>query len=225
MTRHRFIITGASSGLGEALAKLALSDGHEVVGVARRAEKLQGLTQIVAGDVTKRETAKAIKKVAEDSELPLVLINNAGSATFGMFAEAEYEDWTANIETNLTAAMACTQAVLPAMLRQGQGRILNILSITAKVSLAGTASYTASKAGLAAFSKVLREEVRSKGIRITDAYPGAINTPIWDPFDSTPPREEMVSTESAAKIIYGVLTAAEDAVIDEIVFTPVKGIL
>lgn len=225
MSPHRFIITGASSGLGKALAMLALADGHEVVGVARRTAKLAYLSHSITGDINQESTWEAIKKSAEGSSLPLVLINNAGAAKFGFFAESDHSDWVSNIETNLTAAMACTQAVLPSMLAKGNGRILNVLSVAAKISLPGTAAYAASKAGLAAFSKVLREEVRAKGIRITDAFPGAINTPIWDPFESTPPRDEMITTESAAKIIYAALTVADDATIDEITFTPVKGIL
>jgi NADP-dependent 3-hydroxy acid dehydrogenase YdfG len=119
----------------------------------------------------------------------------------------------------------CCRAVLPAMIRQRSGTILNLSSIASKRALPGSAVYTATKAGLDAFSRVLAEELRPHGVRVGVLVPGAVDTPIWDAMGATPPRDKMLRPEDVARAAVLMVTLPPHASLEELTLMPAGGIL
>ena len=152
-----------------------------------------------------------------------VLVNNAGTAQFGVFHEMAWDDHVKQIELNLIGTMAATYAVLPAMLDEGSGQFINVLSIAATHVFAGAEAYSASKAGALAFGRSLSAAYRAQGIRVSQILPGATNTPIWG--STGPDKDEMLAPEAVARVIRDLIDAPADRVIDEVTISPPKGIL
>jgi short-subunit dehydrogenase len=126
---------------------------------------------------------------------------------------------------NPRAAISCCRAVLPLMLRQRSGTILNVSSIAAKRALPGSAVYTATKAGLGGFSRVLSEELRGTGVRVGLLVPGAVDTPLWDSMGTTPPRDRMLSIDDVARAAVLMATLPPNASLEELTLLPADGIL
>jgi short-subunit dehydrogenase len=129
------------------------------------------------------------------------------------------------LAVNLRAAMVCCRAVLPPMLRQGVGMIINVASIAAKRALPGSSVYTATKAGLFGFSRVLAEELRASGVRVGVLMPGAVDTPLWDSLGATPPRDKMLRPEDVARAAVLMASLPAHAVMEEVTLLPAGGIL
>jgi short-subunit dehydrogenase len=121
--------------------------------------------------------------------------------------------------------MVCCRAVLPTMLRQGEGTIVNVASIAAKRALPGSAVYTATKAGLFGFSRVLAEELRNSGVRVGVLMPGAVDTPLWDTLAGSPPRDKMLRPEDVARAAVLMAGLPPHAVLEELTLLPAAGIL
>lgn len=226
------VVTGASSGLGRALAVHAAAAGDRVVLVARRQSLLDAVAAEcggavgVVGSVSEQATwASVAEAVRGGTGGELVLVNNAGIAHFGPFHEQEFDVWRDMLETNFVGAMGLTHALIPVMLERGAGRVVNILSIAVKVGLPGTAVYAASKAGLEGMNRALAAEYRPQGITFTDVYAGASDTSIWDSQAGHPPRDQMIPEQSLADTVFDVLQTPRDRVIEAIVVTPPLGIL
>ncbi len=234
---YRTVITGASSGIGRATALLLARDGHALILNARREHELTTLAEsclsggacsvsVVAGDLTDAETAPQLADAAANSGLgEVVLVNNAGTAAFGPFHEQPIEVATGMVKVILGGAMRATHALLPTMLQEGRGTVINVLSIAARHDFGGAQAYTAAKAGLAAFSRTLSLDYRAKGVRVTGLFPGATDTPLWDSMESHPERSDMLSAKAVAETIKMLIDLSRDRVIDEIVLTPTKGTL
>ena len=129
------------------------------------------------------------------------------------------------LSLNLRAVMLCCHAVLPVMMRQRSGLILNLSSIASKRALPGSAVYTATKAGVEAFSRVLAEEMRPHGVRVGVLIPGAVDTPIWDAMGAAPPREKMLRAEDVARAAVLMATLPANASLEELTLLPAEGIL
>lgn len=233
---YRTVITGASSGIGRAAALLLAKDRLSLVLNARRENLLEELAEaclaegaaaakVVPGDVTRQETAKALAESAGQLEGELVLVNNAGFVEFGDFHETDIEGAARMVDVLLMGTMRATHALLPLMLADGRGTVVNVLSIAANTEFPGAAAYCAAKAGTLMFSRVLAQEYRKKGVRVTSILPGSTDTPIWDKMESHPPREEMMPASAVAEAIRDAINAPRDRTIDEIVLTPPQGIL
>lgn len=229
------LISGASSGIGAELALILAKQGHHLILTARRDHLLRELAvqcesngaasvRFIVGDVCDVAANPKVKEFVRAGGEP-VLINNAGMAQFGDYAETRWDDHAAQIETNLVGTMKLTHAVLPAMLDHKSGLIVNVLSIAAKHVFSGAAVYSATKAGILQFGNSLREEYRRSGIRLTNILPGAVNTPLWDSQGFSPPTEKMLSAVSVAQTIADVIALPADRVVDEITLTPPDGIL
>ena len=230
------LITGASSGIGAELAILLAEHGYELVLTARREHLLRELavkceemgalrTDVLVGD---------IEDISRSSKLPdllrgegeIVLVNNAGIAAFGDFATSSIGANEEQMAKNLLGPMAMTRAVLPLMLAGKSGLVVNVLSVAARTVFPGTAVYGASKAGLMQFGNVVREEYRRQGIRVTNVFPGATDTPIWGSDAAVgPPREKMLRSKAVAEAIAGVIALPVDRVVEEMVITPPDGVL
>jgi NADP-dependent 3-hydroxy acid dehydrogenase YdfG len=154
-----------------------------------------------------------------------LLVTAAGVASFGPLAGTKPGDWEAMLAVNLRGAMLCCRAVLPLMLRQRRGTIINIGSIAARRPIAGCAVYAATKAGLTAFSQVLAEEVRGEGIRVGVVVPGAVDTPLWDAIPNGPDRRRMLRPEDVARAVVLMASLPPHAVLEEITLLPAGGIL
>ena len=177
-------VTGASSGIGAALAKEFAAAGHSLTLVARRQALLEELaaslstrTHVAPADLS--DTARCTDWIAgaEAALGPIdVLINNAGSTLVRNFVDTELEQADQMFRLDLINPLRITRAVLPGMIARRRGTIVDVASVAAFAALLGTTYYAAVKAGLAAASEVLRGELRGSGVHVVTVYPGPIKT-------------------------------------------------
>lgn len=178
-------VTGASAGIGRAIAATLAGEGKRVVAFARRAERLQELAQQfpelvlpVALDVTDAEAARsALESLGSPWNEPTVLVNNAGAA-FGLelAQEAHWQDWQRMVDLNITSLLFFTHHVLPGMARRNCGHIVNLGSVAGTYPYKGGQVYGASKAFVEQFSLNLRCDLLGKKVRVTNIEPGAVQT-------------------------------------------------
>lgn len=205
------IITGASSGIGEACALAFVAKGAKVVLAARRAQRLEVLVErlgaaggealAVATDVTDED---AVANLFEQAMARFgrvdVLVNNAGIADSTPAENTALDLWRKVIDTNLTSAFLCARAAIPIMKRQGHGRILNVGSISAKVPRANSPAYTASKWGLDGLTRALAIDCRADNIAVSVFHPGIVATELGGGMSSLP--DDLVAQpEDAADVI------------------------
>ena len=153
------------------------------------------------------------------------MINNAGSGKFGTVADFDPSDWDNVINSNLKGVYLCAKYALPHLLAQGEGQIVNVLSIAAKVAFPASSAYCAAKAGALALTKVLAAEVRDQNIRVTAVLPGSVETPFWDGIPQHPDFEKMLKPEHVANAVLSVCQQPVGMVTEEIVVMPPLGIL
>ena len=181
------LVTGASQGIGRACALRMAAAGASVALAARSQEKLQQVAgEIAAGggqaavfpmDVASEEQIKsAVRAALEKFGKIDILVNNAGITRDQLVMRLKRADWDAVLNTNLTAAYLCTQAVIGSMLKQRWGRIINITSIFGQIGQAGQANYAASKAGLIGLTMAVARELASRNITVNAVAPGYIET-------------------------------------------------
>ncbi|MEO7190678.1 MAG: 3-oxoacyl-[acyl-carrier-protein] reductase [Vicinamibacterales bacterium] len=186
MTGRVALVTGASRGIGRAVALGLAARGANVVAAARgdnaRAvvEEIRasgGEATAVAMDVTDDAAiGRVVAEVLARTGRIDVLVNNAGITRDQLMLRMKREDWDAVLATNLTAAFSCVQAVLKPMVKQRSGRIVNITSVVGQAGNAGQVNYAASKAGLIGFTKALALEVASRSITVNAVAPGLVDT-------------------------------------------------
>jgi len=230
------IITGAGRGIGRAIARAFAAEGATVVlaarsradlaAVAAEVREAGGRALAIPTDVTQDTAVETlVEQAVTETQRIDILVTSAGLASFGPVAETKPADWDAMLSLNLRAAIMCCRAVLPTMIRQRSGTILNLSSIASRRALPGAAVYTATKAGLEAFSRVLAEELRPHGVRVGVLVPGAVDTPIWDAMGSTPPRDKMLRPEDVARAAVLMATLPPHAALEELTLLPAGGIL
>jgi NADP-dependent 3-hydroxy acid dehydrogenase YdfG len=230
------IVTGAGRGIGRAVALALAAEGAAVALVARTRRDLAAVaTEIrerggralaVPADVASAEAVDALVEQAA-AELGRVdlLVTAAGVASFGPLLGTKPTEWDAMLAVNLRGAMLCCRAILPVMLRQRRGTIINVTSIAAQRRIAGTAIYAATKAGLVAFSRVLAEEMRGEGVRVGVLAPGAVDTPLWDSIPGGPDRGRMLKPEDVARAVLLMATLPAHASLEDLTLLPAGGIL
>jgi NADP-dependent 3-hydroxy acid dehydrogenase YdfG len=230
------LITGAGRGIGRAIARAFAAEGAAVALVARSRADLAsvaaevreagGRALAVPTDVTQDAAVESlVENVTGELGRLDILVTSAGAAAFGPVSGSKPADWDTMLSLNLRAVMLCCHAVLPVMMRQRSGLILNLSSIASKRALPGSAVYTATKAGVEAFSRVLAEEMRPHGVRVGVLIPGAVDTPIWDAMGATPPREKMLRAEDVARAAVLMATLPPNASLEELTLLPAEGIL
>src|SRR5271170_1304349 len=180
-------VTGASSGIGEAVALACASAGANVALAARRADRIERLRErivedggraiAVPTDVGEEDQARAFIERAH-SELGRldVLVNNAGVMLLGPIENAPTEEWRRMIHANIFGVLYCTHAALPLMHEQGGGHVVNVSSVAGRIARAGSGVYNLTKFGVGAFSEALRQEGVASGVRVTLIEPGAVST-------------------------------------------------
>lgn len=184
LTGRKALVTGATGGIGEAIARSLHARGATVGLHGTRAEKLEALAaelgervRVLPADLSDRNAVKALGEKAE-SELEGVdiLVNNAGITRDGLFVRMSDADWDAVIEVNLTAVFRLTRELTHPMMRRRHGRIINITSVVGVTGNPGQANYCASKAGIIGFSKSLAQEIASRNVTVNCIAPGFIES-------------------------------------------------
>jgi 3-hydroxy acid dehydrogenase/malonic semialdehyde reductase len=188
--RGTALVTGASSGIGAAVARELARAGWRMICAARRADRLAELvaelgsqTVAVQLDVTDKISVKTLLERLPGGWRNIdVLVNSAGHDVGGRrrFDEGSMDEWSATIETNTIGTMRVTHLIVPGMIEQGRGHIVNIGSIFGLEAHAGSVAYATSKFAVNGFSKVILDDYRGKGVRVTQILPGVTQTEFSD---------------------------------------------
>ena len=234
------VITGASSGLGEATARMLSAMGATVVLGARRADRLQALVdELKAGggqalaratDVTRHEQVKALVDAAVAAFGRVdVMINNAGLMPHSPLERLKIEDWDRMIDVNLKGVLYGIAAVLPHMRERKAGHIINVSSVAGHKVRGGATVYAATKHAVRALSEGLRLEVKPYNIRTTIVSPGAIDTELVDHITEPDVAEgvrkvyeQAIPADSFARAVVYAIGQPDDVDVNEIVFRPTR---
>lgn len=212
MSKSIALVTGASRGIGKAIAERLAKDGFFVVGTATTdngADAISGyLGENGKGlklDVGNNESVEAVMKAVTDTYgAPTVLVNNAGITRDNLLMRMKDQEWDDIINTNLTSVFRMSKAVMRNMMKAKTGRIINISSVVGATGNAGQANYAAAKAGIIGFTKSMAKEVGSRNITVNTVAPGFIDT------DMTKELPEDIKNTLLANIPLGRLGAAEE---------------
>ncbi|CUU36632.1 MAG: SDR family oxidoreductase [Armatimonadetes bacterium] len=231
------VITGGGRGIGAAIAHQLAQQDAIVFLIARTQAQLQATADAInqsggrahwyAADVTD-ETAmrEAVQEALALTGRIDILVNNAGFIrAVGLIEQTNPEEWWQTVEGNLKGMYLTTRLVLPTMLEQGSGQIVNILSIAGARAFTGLSAYSCAKAGGLMLTRILAKEVRKRGIRVSAVLPGAVDTDIWGEGGYVPDRSKMIRPESVAQVVVNLLTLPPDAHVDELILLPQEGIL
>lgn len=224
------VISGAGSGIGRAVALALAERGHPLVLLGRRAEPLTATLRAagskgiaVATDVRDgRAVQAAVEQGIAAGFRPQLVIPSAGVACVAPFGELEPETWRESLETNLLGAVFLYRACLP-FLRERGGHLFALLSVAAKKGFPNWAAYGASKWGLRGAVAALREELVGSPVRLTEIYPGATDSPLWEGVPGEWNRASMISAEAVAKAVVWALAADPSASVEEIHLQPRGG--
>ncbi len=226
-------ITGTTEGIGNELAMKFAQDNIVECSARRKAKQEQEVRAIVKSggeavamecDISsekdvKRTVSSILKKYGRIDGL----INNAGVTAFKLFTESTVKDYDYIMDVNLKGAFLCIKEVLPGMIKQKSGHIINILSVAAITTFEYSSLYAASKAGLKAMSEGIRKEVRKDGIKVTNIMPGATVTPMWDKDFRDKNKNRMMKAEDIAWLTLDVFNQPKSMVTEDIVVRPIKG--
>ena len=198
------IVTGATKGLGKALAEKYLAEGHTVIATGRTETALEELKTAgaitVAGDITDDATRQ--KLFAAAKERIDILINNAGMLYSQPVEENTPEQWDRIFSVNVKAPMLLAQQAFGLMREQGDGHIVNIVSTVGKEGRPNMSLYASTKFALAGFTESLRAEAKPHGVRVTGMFPGGMQTELFDTADAGTDTSEFMDPAEVAQLIY-----------------------
>ena len=241
------LVTGASSGIGEATALALAGHGATVALVARRLDRLEdlagritasgGQVLVLAADVTAQPEAQAVveRTVAELGRLD-VLVNNAGVMLLGPAEHAPVEEWQRMVEVNVLGLLYCAHAALPHLLQAAEdgprrvADLVNVSSVAGRVARAGSGVYNATKAGVGAFSDALRQEVTKRHVRVSLVEPGAVETELAghnrpEVLESIRGRfagVERLRAEDVAEAVAWIVTRPRHVAVNEVLVRPTE---
>ena len=228
------IVTGASKGIGKALCLLLAEKGANVAFCARGMEAISALKKELQkinpkatfigyqADVSiKAEVTAFAEYVTQQLGTIDILVNNAGMFTPGNVHEEEDGALEKMIETNLYSAYNLTRAIIPTMIDKKSGQVINICSVASILALPNGGSYSISKYALMGFTKVLREEMKEHGIRVTAILPGATWSNSWAGVEL--PEDRLMQATDIAKTIWNTIELGKTAVVEEVIIRPQLG--
>ena len=224
------LVTGASRGIGAAVARRLAASGARVALLARSKDTLRSLAEELGGgaiglacDV--RDTVTLARALDQLPDLlggaPNIVVNNAGAFFIAPALETTVEAFAETLAVNLTAPFAVVRALLPAMTKAGGGHVVTIGSIADRSTYPGNAAYAASKYGLRALHEVLRAELRASGVRVSLVSPGPVDTDLWNVVDPDQQpgftsRAAMLTPDAVAEAVHWVVTASPELNVDEL---------
>lgn len=225
------LVTGASRGIGLAIARRLGEMGARVSLCARSQEKLEeavgglraaGIEALgLPADITREDQVSSLVGNTQQKLGPIdILVNNTGIGVFGPFHEQTIASWDAVLETNLKSVFLVSRAVAPEMIRRKTGQIINISSLAGKSTFAGGAIYCASKWGLLGLSGCMAEDLRSHGIRVSAICPGTVNTE-FSPHTGKDV-SKMLQPEDVAHAVAALVTQAPGSFISEVQIRPAQ---
>lgn len=228
------VITGSTKGIGKAIVELLASKGINVAICARNEHEVNKFVSKLNADYpntkaiglrtdmsNKADVVKFAGYVLKEFETIDILVNNAGIYIPGELTQEEDGALEKMIETNLYSAYHLTRALVPNMIENKSGHIFNMCSIASKIAYPNGGSYSISKFALLGFSKVLREELKTKNIKVTSILPGATWSASWEGVDL--PQSRLMQAEDIAKIVWNALEMSPSAVIEDIIIRPQLG--
>lgn len=207
------LVTGATRGIGRAVAEVLAERGVRLALTARSREPLQELAQSLDGAafpadlMSEAGAAELAHQVsAHFGDAPAILVNAAGAFDLAAVAETDLAAFDAMIMTNLRAPFVLARALLPAMIERRSGHIVSIGSVAGRTAFPGNGAYSASKYGLRGLHEVLEQELKGTGVRSSLIEPAATDTALWDPIDRAahpglPTREQMLSADAVAECV------------------------
>lgn len=227
------VVTGANRGIGLAIARACGREGARVglVGRDRRAleraaRELTGSDFIGCVDVTRpRAVSRLFQMIGKRYGRLDILVNNAGVFTYKPFARTTLDDWRKNIETNLTSIFLATREALPLFARSPAPHLVNILSVSSLRGFRNCSAYSAAKFGALGLTRVLAEELRARGIRVTAVFPGPTDTRMAKEFDFPVDRTRLMRPEDVAEAVLAALFQPVRTTVQDIVLMPSKGSL
>ncbi len=227
------VISGASSGIGEAIAKEFASHGTTVILGARSTNKLE---QIVDNIVSSGGRAYSfhLNFLDDDSIQNFInrvntigdvntIINNSGFGKFDKIENVPISDWDEMISVNLRSAFILSKAFIPIMKKNKSGNIVFINSVAGKHGYPFSAGYVASKFGMRGLAESLRNELREDNIKVTSIYPGAVDSLFWDNIDGNFPRKEMMNSKEIAETVFFAINKKGIGALEDIVIRRTKG--
>jgi len=225
------VVTGASRGIGLAIAEGLARAGAEVVLVSRNRKALESARKklgvkasVVVADVGRPEDVRRLFRQVKRRHCRLdILVNCAGIFTYKPFPETTLEDWQGNLATNLTSVFLTAQAALPLWASSRHAHLVNILSTSSRHAFANCSAYTAAKFGALGLTRVLREELQPKGIRVTAILPGLTDTEMLGEFNFEIARDRVMQPEDVADAVIAALRQPARTAVNEVLLMPAAG--
>jgi NAD(P)-dependent dehydrogenase (short-subunit alcohol dehydrogenase family) len=230
------LVTGASRGIGRAIAVAFAADrarialvGRDRAGLDETAalvSRANGDGRVITGDITAATDVERVIRSTVDAFGGIdVLVNNAGIAIIGKIDDFPLADLRRQLEVNVVGAFAMTQAALPWLRKSARAHVFNVGSVCSIETFPEWSAYCASKHALLGFSSALRQEVRGAGIRVTDVLPGATATEIFDALPGNWPKDQMQPASAVGDAVLAAWRAPRAAMIERIQITPSGGAL
>ncbi|MFH6200640.1 SDR family oxidoreductase [Staphylococcus aureus] len=222
------VVTGAGSGIGEAIATLLHEEGAKVVLAGRNKDKLQNVAnqlaqdsvKVVPTDVTKKEEVDELIKIAQQTFGGLdIVINSAGQMLSSKITDYQVDEWDSMIDVNIKGTLYTAQAALPTMLEQSSGHLINIASISGFEVTKSSTIYSATKAAVHTITQGLEKELAKTGVKVTSISPGMVDTAITAAYNPTD-RKKLEPQDIAEAVLYA-LTQPSHVNVNEITVRPV----
>ncbi|HCW6798924.1 TPA: SDR family oxidoreductase [Staphylococcus aureus] len=222
------VVTGAGSGIGEAIATLLHEEGAKVVLAGRNKDKLQNVAnqlaqdsvKVVPTDVTKKEGVDELIKMAQQTFGGLdIVINSAGQMLSSKITDYQVDEWDSMIDVNIKGTLYTAKAALPTMLEQSSGHLINIASISGFEVTKSSTIYSATKAAVHTITQGLEKELAKTGVKVTSISPGMVDTAITATYNPTD-RKKLEPQDIAEAVLYA-LTQPKHVNVNEITVRPV----
>lgn len=229
------VVSGGTKGIGHSIVEIFLKNGFDAIICARNLKELNNVKQVLEekyknsvhifqADLSKKTEVTAFSKFILDLNTPIeVLVNNTGTYTPGqVYSEPEGQLETM-IETNLYSAYNLTRGLVNEMISQKKGHIFNICSIASIIPYPNGGSYSISKYAMYGMTKVLREEMKPFGIKVTAVLPGATLTSSWGDFADTLPPNRLMNPDDVAEMVFSTYKLSASSVVEDIIIRPQLG--